>query len=228
MGNFGKSFGANVTYRVRQSAIFSCCTLSGFTSAMTLLKRKSGVKTTLRKGGKLMKALFFICAVLFSAMALAHPGKGGIQKRPPPYEPQDRVFCDYYSSSRVSGYSLYRVSDQIDLGNAVWTGSRYECDEAAGLANRRGEGIVCARYHNSRSNSTNYSVYRIYDNRDLGKATISTFSQCQDAVRSARRGIFCSTYVKNGQTWWSMYSIRTGEDIGSDLYATLQGCEEQY
>jgi hypothetical protein len=141
---------------------------------------------------------------------------------------RNAVFCDIYRNERVSGFSLFRERDGTDLGNAVWNDARHECDSAARVANEQRAGIACSRFYNKTNNTTSYSVYRIADNKDLGKATIGNFEDCQSSVKSARDGIFCSTYIKNGETWWSMYEIRTNQDIGANVYTTLEKCEEQY
>jgi hypothetical protein len=134
------------------------------------------------------------------------------------------VYCAFYAEGNVQGYSLYREYDRRDIGNAIWKAgsSTYECDEAAELANYVRQDIVCGRY--AQNGKASYSIYRIHDNQDLGKATMSSFDTCQQVVRSARHGLFCSTYIHNGQTWWSVYDIRTGNDLGSKVYASFETC----
>lgn len=140
----------------------------------------------------------------------------------------DRVYCDRYVSSTVNGYSLYRVSDRKDIGNAVWTADNAECSAAAQMANAIRANIACSKYHNKTNNTTAYSVYRISDGQDLGKATISSFETCQAAIHYSRRGIFCSTYNKDNVTWWSLYDVVTGHDLGTSLYSSLEKCQQNY
>jgi hypothetical protein len=141
--------------------------------------------------------------------------------------PIGNVVCDYYSSPTATGYSIYRV-DGVDIGNAIWTASRSECDAAVRLANYMNNNLVCAKYSNSSTGKVQYSVYRIHDNQDLGRATISTFDECQRAVQFERNGIFCSTYILDGVTKWSMYDSYSGQDIGSNVYASLERCQQMY
>lgn len=140
----------------------------------------------------------------------------------------ERVYCDYYSRGSTSGYSLFRARDGVDLGNAVWSNGAEECNQAAALANWMDEGIACARYYNRNQGTTAYSVYRIYDGQDLGNVTIADFHSCQAAVRSARRGIFCTTYMHQGSAWWSMYDVHSGNDLGTQVYPTLDECQRRY
>lgn len=142
----------------------------------------------------------------------------------------DSVYCDKYDRGTTTGYSIYRVRDGKDIGNAVWlAGAEFECNEAAGLANALDTGIVCSRYNNPKSGRVSYSVYRISDGKDLGNAVIDDFYSCQAAVRSSRAGIFCARYhsEKTG-TAWSMYSVLLGKDIGTQVYGTIEACEKAY
>lgn len=138
------------------------------------------------------------------------------------------LYCSSYSSSTVSGYSLYRSSDNHDVGNAVWQGDSQECGLAAQWANYLQNGIFCARYYNKNNGTTAYSIYRSYDNVDLGKATIADFNTCIQASQSLRNDIFCSTYVLNGETKWSMYDVNTGNDLGANVYGSLEACQQNY
>ena len=140
----------------------------------------------------------------------------------------ETVYCDAYNSGNISGYSLYRLSDHKDLANAIWTGDASECQQAAQDANAWQSGLVCARYSNTANNTIAYSLYRISDNQDLGKATIGDFYTCRLAMASLRSGIFCSTYTLNGQTMWSMYDVQTGNDLGTKAYPTLDECQKNY
>jgi hypothetical protein len=140
----------------------------------------------------------------------------------------EAVFCGSYNQNNVSGYSVYRARDQKDLGNAVWNSNASECELAAKWANSLQNGLVCAHYYNAQNATTAYSLYRISDNQDLGKATIGDFNTCIAASRSLRNGIFCSTYLLNGQIKWSMYDVNTGNDIGTDVYGSLERCEQNY
>jgi hypothetical protein len=137
--------------------------------------------------------------------------------------PRRRVYCDYYEDSNTWGYSLYRYRDYKDIANAVFK-ERWECDEAARVANLANNGIVCAKYHNSSSGRTNYSVYRIRDNKDLGNSVITDFTECQYAIEYSARGIFCSTYSRGSQRGWSPYSVRSGDDLGTKIYSSVYSC----
>lgn len=197
-------------------------------SAGPLVKQEASLAPDLSNGSEALKmeALQVESSPSwFKAPPAAHPNPVPAPGPGPGYQ---RVYCAFYADQNVSGYSIYRHPDHKDIGNAVWTVARYECEDAAEMANRVRAGLVCSKYHNENSGQTDYSVYRIRDNKDLGNAVIRDFQDCQGAVTSARRGIFCSTYAMNGQTWWSMYSIRTGEDLGKKVYATLEECRQQY
>ena len=140
----------------------------------------------------------------------------------------ETVYCDAYNSGNLSGYSLYRLSDHLDLANAIWTGDATECQQAAQDANAWQNGLVCARYSNKANNTIAYSLYRISDNQGLGKATIGDFYTCRLAMASLRNGIFCSTYPLNDQIMWSMYDAQTGSDLGTKAYPTLDECQKNY
>ncbi len=132
-----------------------------------------------------------------------------------------RIYCDWYRDDNTSGFSLYRSGDDQDIANAVFS-YEVDCREAAEVANLARTGIVCARH--SLGRVTSYSIYRIYDNKDLGYATINDFRKCQDAVRYSRPGYFCSTYINNNKIMWSPYSINTGRDVGRTAYGSLNSC----
>ena len=140
------------------------------------------------------------------------------------------VYCNrYVGSDGSSGFSLYRSSDGADIGNAIWY-SLEECQAAASLSNQVREGIACARYHNSTTRETNYSLYRIWDGKDLGPIAITSFDDCQFAVSQTRSGIFCSPYKNNqtGFTGWSMFDLGSGRDIGTNIYNSLSECVKNY
>lgn len=165
-----------------------------------------------------MKSFFFFFAILVTSLSFAQSDRRERARG------AFKVYCDeYVTSNGIRGYSLYRRYDRADIGNAVFFNFS-ECDSAAVTANEARTGIVCGRYHNSRTGRTDYSVYRISDLKDLGNAAIPQFSECQDAVRFSRAGIFCSTYNKDGKSGYSLYSILDGSDIGRNYFYTMNSC----
>lgn len=139
------------------------------------------------------------------------------------YANNQKVYCQPLGS----GYSLFRESDNKDIGYSYFSDLN-ECNQASALANQVSQNIVCSPYINSSSDYHGYSAYRISTGDDLGAGIFGIFEECQSAISQARNGKVCLIYTVDIVPFYAPYDIETGQDLGNEMYESIEECQQTY
>lgn len=139
------------------------------------------------------------------------------------YAREPSVYCQVYAD----GYSLFRVSDNKDIGYAYFL-DYDECTAAADLANEVAQNVACSPYINSAEEIYGYAAYRISDDEALGGYPFELFEQCQSAVRETRNGYLCLIFSIDSGKSYARYSVETGDVMGDVIYPSIEQCQMSY